>query len=135
MTIRNRTKFRKRKSVFENGRWQAAMTEEHVVRQITEGLWLHGVKVHRINQPVGGLTRQNVPGIPDLVGWIPYKGNEAGRSAMPLYIEVKRPGGARRPAQILFIEEAKRDGCVAFFAESWDDVVGNFAALGIALAR
>ena len=85
----------------------------------------------------------STPGIPDLMGWIPKRGvlasftveaNDGNPCAVPLYIEVKRPGkNVRRPAQERFIEEAKLDGCVAFFAESWGDVVRELGLFGIHL--
>lgn len=50
---------------------------------------------------------------------------------MPLMIEVKRPGGARRAAQIQFIDDAKSAGCAAFFAESYGDVVSELKRFGV----
>lgn len=72
----------------------------------------------------------STPGLPDLMGWIPGVYPSGVR---PLFIEVKRPGGVRRPAQTYFIEEAKSDGCVAFFAESWRGCIDEFAKIGITL--
>lgn len=133
----------RRKLAFEykDGKYQAKLLERHVVREIVDRLWLQaGIKVWVINQPVGGKTPQNVPGIPDLWGWVPHlryvnheKGTSTPNFALPLMIEVKRPGGVRSPAQERFIEEAKAGGCVAFFAESWDDVVRELARVGVQL--
>jgi hypothetical protein len=129
----------------KDGKFQPVLLEEHIVRLITEGLWRSGVKVWRIRERIPGMcSRRNLstPGIPDLVGYIPgskFKANDHGGidyslfPLTPLYIEVKKPGGARRPAQERFIEEVQIDGCIAFFAESWDDCVREFAKRGIKL--
>lgn len=116
--------------------------EEDILREIVTRLSWAKIKVFRINCPVGGKIRPNVAGLPDLTGWLP-KGLltygsliQSGRLVttshpVPLWIEVKRPGGARRTAQTQFIAEAKADGCVAFFAESWVDVVQNLRQAGV----
>ena len=69
----------------------------------------------------------STPGIPDLIGYA------TGRfeTAVPVFIELKRPGGKHRPAQDIFIQNARIMGCIAFFAEGWDDVVRGFAEFGI----
>jgi hypothetical protein len=120
--------------------YEPVLLEEHVLKEIVTRLWLQAkIRVVRINCAVGGKVRPNEPGIPDLVGYIPkiihYGPISITRDiAFPLYIEVKRPGGARRPAQIRFIEEAKLAGCVAFFAESWFDVIRELYPYGVRLA-
>lgn len=124
-----RWKARRPRWELKDGKYQQVLLERHVVKEIVERLWYQAkIKVKVINQPYAGKTPQNVSGIPDLVGWIPRKlllplPDSGVSRAIPVYIEVKRPGGVRRPAQILFIEEARADGCVAFFAESWADVM------------
>ena len=139
-----RRKLREFKPVWnaERGVWEGALLEEHILREIVERLWFQAkIKVFRINQPVGGKTPQNESGLPDLMGWIPKRRDVQGLEhiAIPLYIETKRPkqpgqrGGVRSPAQIRFIEEAKLGGCVAFFADSWADVVRELATVGIEL--
>lgn len=125
------------KLVYDKARniWQPALTEEHVVLEIMQRIGFEGISIWRINCPVGGKVRPNVPGIPDLIGYVSAVNGTTGirQSTIPLYIEVKRPGGARRPAQELFIAKAKADGCCAFFAESWSDCVKEFKAIGIEL--
>jgi hypothetical protein len=119
--------------------YEPVLLEEHVLKEIVERLWLQAkIKVWRINCAVGGKVRPNEPGIPDLIGWVP---DPAPRHlpgpqglAFPLFIEVKRPGGARRAAQERFIEEARSGGCIAFFAESWTDVIRELYPFGIKLA-
>ncbi len=88
-------------------------------------------------------SSHSTPGMPDLVGYIPVhtidKWNAAAaakrgdplpgapfidridfwqRVARPVFIEVKRPGGKRRPRQELFIAGLLADGITAFFADS-----------------
>jgi hypothetical protein len=127
----------------KNGVVQPKLLERHIVKEFVDRLWFQAkIKVWVINQPVGGKTPQNEAGIPDLVGFVPKRMVQTGDNpfgllspapAIPLFIEVKRPGGRRRPAQERFIEEAKAGGCCAFFAESWKDVVDNLAWVGVQL--
>lgn len=128
------------------------LTEEHVVQEIIDRLWLQAkIRMVRINQPVGGVVRKNENGIPDLSGELPKRpftimcSRDACGSTIielpptPLWIEVKRPGrpglpaGVPSPAQIRFIDEKKAAGCAAFFAESWFDVVRELYPFGIKL--
>lgn len=117
--------------VLKGGKLKAHIVEEDVVEEITTRLWLqYRIKVWRVRERIPGAWALSVPGIPDLMGWLPKSsgfiifGETTPRSApVPLFIEVKRPGGVRRTAQTLFIEGAKLDGCVAFFADCWADVV------------
>lgn len=137
VSLFSRRRFKKVKT--DRQLWEATLKEEHVLRVIVEELWYRcRIRLWRINCPVGGKVRPNERGIPDLIGYIPTELSNGGlmfarnaadspgwvhvRGALPLFIEVKRPGGRRRPEQHGFIEEAKFQGCVAFFAESWDDV-------------
>jgi VRR-NUC domain len=126
----------------KNGKFQPVLLERHVVKEIVERLWFQGkVKVWVINQPVAGKTAQNEPGIPDLVGWLPRQQPESAQPSstgtrtdpLPLYIEVKRPGGRRSFFQERFISEAKEAGCAAFFAECWADVVRELSTFGLKL--
>jgi len=118
-----------------------------VLKEIVDRLWLQAkIRMVRINQPVAGKVHPNENGITDLIGEIPRRpfAVTCSRDACvsttieipptPLYIEVKRPGGARRPAQIRFIDEKKSAGCAAFFAESWADVVRELLYFGIRLS-
>lgn len=127
-------KVRDQKWEHKRGVWQPVLLEEHVVKEIIERLWWAKIKVWRIRERIPGKGQLSTPGLPDLMGWIPKPKCDSwlhpGMS-VPLFIEVKRPGGVRRDAQTRFIEEAKSDGCVAFFAESWDDVVRNLKDAGV----
>lgn len=116
-------------------KYDLVLLEEHIVKEIINRLWWAKIRVHRVNCPVGGKVQPNEAGLPDLAGWLPSRRDVLGlvHRAVPLYIEVKRPSGVRRPEQVCFIEEAKKDGCIAFFAESWDDVVSNLKEAGVEL--
>lgn len=118
--------------------------EEHVVKEIVERLWMQArIKVWRVRERIPQKGRRwqqlSTPGIPDLIGWIPSTtvsvcGAKCLRTTRPLFIECKRSvKSVRRPAQEAFIDEAKRDGCVAFFASSWGDVVRELGKVGVVL--
>lgn len=117
--------------------YQPKIKERHVEAEIMQRLAYAGIRVRKIVERIpvrkknGRMARTSDPGIPDLVGWAPIMAERA----FAVFIEVKRPGGPRRPMQELFIGEAKLGGCIAFFAESWADVVKGFAAHGIDLSR
>ena len=124
----------------KDGKWQPVLREEHVVKEIVERLWFQArIKMWRVRERIPGRGAPSTPGIPDLIGWAPphqekiTNGIKTIRPVLPLFIEVKRPGGARRPAQESFIEEARSCGCAAFFAESWADVVRELGNFGIQL--
>lgn len=127
----------------KRGIWQPRISEEMVLKEIVTRLWLQArIKVWQVRERIPGRGVPSTPGIPDLIGWIPRKGvlasftrepSDGNPCAVPLFIEVKRPGGVRRIAQIQFIDEAKLDGCAAFFAESFSDVVRELSKFGIKL--
>ena len=115
---------------------KSQITEEMVVREIQERLSYDGIKVFRVRERIptktkcGNYCRKSVAGIPDLIGWIP-------RSMLctrPVFIECKRHVGADyRPSQIAFIDQARADGCIAIFADCWEDVRRGFKEFGIEL--
>lgn len=115
---------------FVRGKLKAHIVEEDVVEEITTRLWLqYRIKVWRVREriPREGAA-PSVAGLPDLMGWIirelpHFIDGAVQKVAVPLFIECKRPDGARRIAQTRFIDDARKDGCVAFFAECWADVV------------
>lgn len=132
--------------VEKNGVWQRKVSEEDVLEEIVSRLWFQvKIKVWRVRERIPGMCSPknlSTPGIPDLIGFIPRNTlrvsewtnvtvEHHGLPAQPLFIEVKRPGGARRPAQEAFIAEALAGGCCAFFAESWEDVVAELKKVGI----
>ena len=135
------------KKVFnaEKKLYEAQLTEEHIVRQIMEGLALHrDIRVWRIVERIPWGKKASTAGISDIQGlllapW--YKceympGGTTGHAIpfpMPFFIEVKKPGGRATWAQIDFIEQRQREGCIACFAYGWDDVVKAFAEKGIKL--
>lgn len=117
--------------------------EEPVVKQITDGLSLARLPFYRVRERIPGEGALSQAGIPDIGGWISGSRHMrlvvhgpmlAADWAVPFYIEVKRMGAhKKRPAQIEFIERAKHDGCLAFFAQGWDDCVREFRSFGIEL--
>jgi hypothetical protein len=119
---------------------ELVLLEEHVVQEIVDRLWLQAkIRVNRIRERIPGVGIPSTPGLPDLMGHIPqiveaWTVDGKVKWSVPLYIEVKRPGGARRIAQTRFIEEARKDGCAAFFAESWLDVIRELYSFGIKLS-
>lgn len=126
---RQRTfKLNKQKWAFEKGAWQPVLKEEHILREIVTRLWMEfRIKVYRVRERIPGMGAPSTPGIADLIGWT--------STGLFLAIEVKRPGGVRRAAQEEFISAARQAGCIAFFAESWDDVVREFGEFGIKFDR
>lgn len=126
-----------KKTLSPRGVFEASITEEHVFSACRALLELNGAKVHRITEriPWGPKGRKSQPGVPDSFGWWPLSHPLVSGyiSSVPLhfFIEFKRPGGARRPAQERWIAEARADGVIAFFADSVDAMVAEFAVFGI----
>lgn len=119
--------------------YQPKISEENVLREIVDRLWLQGkIKVWRIRERIPDNRKRwqqlSTPGIPDLMGWF-VRTDWTPSPAIPLFIEVKRPGGKRRLAQECFIAEASADGCCAFFAESFHDCVVELKNYGINLSE
>jgi len=144
--------FNEQKKIYER-----AIIEEDVVKEIITRLTFAKIRVYRERENLPTGYRMSDPGHPDLYGRIPakYFGNMVTTEdniqrfawALPFHIEVKRPGemakyrsGKLPQKRILaidrqkdFINDAVADGCIAFFAESWEDVVAEFKKYGILL--
>lgn len=133
----------------EKGIFEAQITEEHVLLEIMTRLTYAKMQIFRERERIpNGSYRLSDPGHPDLHGWVPRLLAEA-NFAIPIYIEVKRPGEMKKynecklPAkrmktindQKLFIESAILGGCIACFAEKWEDVVAAFANKNINLCK
>jgi hypothetical protein len=160
---KNNFRFNKVKHIYE-----AKVIEEHVLEEIKLRLGYAGIPIYRERERIPDARRYKLsdPGHPDLHGYLPvsfrvkefyrrhpeYKekpaiAEEFYRSAIPVYIEVKRPGEMAKyrkgvlstvrsrtfQAQEEFIVKARKDGCIACFAESWDDVVDAFKQKGYIL--
>lgn len=144
---------RARRLVYNKARkvYEAPLLEEHVVREFIVRLGYAQIRVVRVREriPTKG-TAKSTSGIPDLFGWVTKEirlGQEYAhpetaeggvqtrlmKIAVPLFIEVKRPGGRHRFAQKQFIADAKAAGCIAFFADSWAVVVQEMQAAGVTL--
>lgn len=64
------------------------------------------------------------PGSPDLVGHVIITLPSGRRIARALYVEVKRPGGGiLSPAQIAWLDQARRDGAIVVVARDVADVI------------
>lgn len=59
------------------------------------------------------------PGSSDLVGYIPHY--LQGKTAVPVFIETKKPGKKPTPDQRGFLDAVRRAGCIAGVATSDDD--------------
>lgn len=115
--------------------FERSISEEDVFGACRQLLELNGARVYRITEriPWGPKGRKSEPGIPDSFGWWPgQKPNELmWKAPTHFFIEFKRPGGEHRPAQVRWIEEARADGVVAFFADSVEAMVQGFGEFGI----
>lgn len=121
--------------------YERSITEEDVFGACRQLLELKGAVVHRVVEriPWGPKGRTSDPGIPDLFGWFPSSRQWPGFPAtggrpLHFFIEIKKPGGRQRIAQINWIEDARRQGVVAFFADSVDAMIRGFQWFGIDLA-
>lgn len=63
------------------------------------------------------------PGGADLIGWKIISPIRGSKYAIFIAIEVKVPGGHRRPEQIQFIDSVRKAGGIAGFAESVGDAI------------
>lgn len=121
--------------------YERLVTEEDVLGQIRAFLELRGARVFRAIERVprcyrcGQWLGSSERGHTDLWGWLMRLPDEKDviRANNYFFIEVKKPGGRRRPAQEDWIRDAKADGVIAFFAESVEDVIKEFEKHGIKL--
>lgn len=124
----------------KRGIWQLRISEEMVLQEIVERLWLQArIKVWRIRERIPGVGKLSTPGLADLIGVVPHSwspwvdGKRFARTGVALFLEVKRPGGAHRPVQTLFIDEVKASGAIAGFVDSWASCVALLSQYGIDL--
>lgn len=122
------------------GVFERQITEEDIVKQITQFLDLNGFRVHRLVERIPWGKKTSTPGMPDLVFWAKpgafieiLTGFYFGSTKIVGFCEVKKPGGKRRFSQERWIADANSDGVMAFFAESVEDVCNEFAKRGIRL--
>lgn len=124
--------------------WEAAITEDHVGRDVDEVLALNRAEFYVIRERIPvchtckrKIGRSSESGIPDRIGYFPpltceFQGvpNEW---AVHFRIELKRPGGKHRVMQDIDIQKAQGHGVIAFFAESREMMVAEFAVRGLVL--
>lgn len=114
--------------------FERSISEEDVFGACRQLLELNGARVHRVVERIPWGKKKSEPGVPDCFGWWPKGDGPTGFLPSPwayFFIEFKRPGGKHRPAQIRWIEQAREDGVVAFFADSVEAMVKGFAEYGI----
>lgn len=121
----------------ERGIYEPVMSEEDVLCQVRQMLEINGARVFRVIERIPWGRTKSEGGIPDLFGWWPkahsFVPGVMRCEATHYFIEIKRKGGPRRPAQVEWIRRANEDGVLACFAESWKDVVDYFEREGIKL--
>lgn len=110
--------------------FERSISEEDVFGACRQLLELNGARVHRVVERIPWGKKKSEPGIPDSFGWWP-NGIISLTGSVIFFIEFKKPGGARRPAQERWIAEARADGVIAFFADSVDSMAAGFAEYGI----
>jgi hypothetical protein len=89
------------------------MTEIEIRGVILKYLKSIGAKVRVQQKHSKSRTNMTEKGWPDISGYLGSRG---------LFIEVKKPGGSLTLEQHAFITDAKKNGHLAFFATSVEDV-------------
>lgn len=89
------------------------MNENELTKGIVKMLRAAGVWCYRTHRPLFPPPPENAD-VSDICGI--YLGK-------PLYIEVKGPRTKIKPGQVTFIENAKEQGAIGFFADSYEVVV------------
>jgi hypothetical protein len=118
-----RSSFRLRPPKFE-------LSENDVERQINDYLRWHGWRLHRLHVgkarfPSGHWVEFYPQGTAD---WMATRG----RQGAVLYYEVKRPGEKPSADQVVFLEQARREGYPADWFDSLAAFVAWYKALGLA---
>ena len=135
-----------RKRLSEREIFERSISEEDVFGACRALLELNGAVVHRVVERIPWGRKKSEPGIPDMFGWFKHKRLDwkcvevlcSGNAILDIgpvsfYVEIKKPGGKHRPAQVRWIEDARKDGVIAFFADSVEQMVEEFKKLGIVL--
>ena len=119
------------KRLSERQLYERTLTEEDVLGACRALLELNGARVFRIIERIPWGRKTSEKGLPDIFGyWMPGPQNGCDYPKV-FFIEVKRPGGKHRPAQTAWIENARRDGVIAFFADSVMTLADEFKKHGI----
>lgn len=113
------------------------MTETEIRKDIADFLKKTGRCTFTLHVKGKGVSVGKWPpaGWPDISGhWLRqgYKGLESNTPyyvATPLYIEVKTPEGVISLDQMRFIDARKKEGCIAFFADSVQAVRDNLGVI------
>ena len=116
----------------ERGLYERKITEDDVLGQCRTLLEFNRARVFRAIERVPKCYRcgcwlgSSERGTPDLSGYFI-------QGMIPFWIEMKRPKGAKRAAQIERIALIRNDGGIAFFADSVEAMVQGFAEFGITI--
>jgi hypothetical protein len=108
--------------------------ETQLVRAVLEYLGLVGIPAFRVqNTGIWNEGRQRfiyhgTKGLPDIHGWIPGK-----PWPRPLFIETKSATGRLTPEQAAFLDNANRDGCLAFVVRDITELAAALRAEGVPL--
>ena len=115
--------------------------EKDIQKQLFEWLLVHGFRVWRQNS--GAVTAEykgkmrfvrfnSQPGLSDIGGWVPPRLSGATHS-IPLYVEVKRPGGKLSDDQARFLAKVNADNGIGLVARSIEELVAGLKERGIAI--
>lgn len=113
------------------GIYERKESEEDILGACRQLLELNGARVFRAIERVPKCYRcgcwlgSSERGTPDLSGYFYRNGH------FPFWIEMKRPKGKHRPAQVARITQMQEDGACAFFADSIETMVLEFKRFGI----
>lgn len=129
--------------------FERSITEKDISGAMRGLLEANGALLDPIIERIPWGRTTSTPGLPDLLVTFPagnaclkgyYKLTDSisgivlpicGAWPVTAFIEVKKPGGKHRPAQIRWIQEHRADGGIAFFADSVEAMVAAFAGFGI----
>lgn len=113
--------------------FERSITEEDVLGSCRTLLELNGARVFRAIERVPKCYRcgcwlgSSERGTPDISGYF-YR-----PTLVPFWLEMKRPKGKHRPAQIARIEQIREDKGIAFFCDSVEAMVAGFKEYGITI--
>lgn len=128
----------------ERGVWEPPILEHHVANDVDELLALNRAEFYVIRERIPychkchrKIGRKSQGGIPDRIGYFPpltceFQGVKNAQ-AVHFRIELKRPGGKHRVMQDVDIQKAQSHGVIAFFADSREQMVQEFAVRGLVL--
>jgi hypothetical protein len=118
--------------------YHKSISETQIVHSILEYLDTLGITAWRANTGAMRRTKKDgsdyyckfgFPGMPDIIGYV--KKTFGVIETIPMFIEVKKIGGKLSSNQKMFLDKAKKDGCIAMVAFSVDDVEKELEEFGL----